>query len=167
MQRNEQQLQHTCRQQNQSSVDESIGCCVDVSWLGPGINAALRELYIRGEIKDLRVQTWESVHFRLMYQEKLIQGSRLRRPPEANDIAGVYAVISGGEKNIRKIEKAIKIFYCACAQVEIGVPRKSSGVYCENVYETLRFVLAVSLSKARHVRAGPIEQALSFASGSF
>ena len=43
---------------------------------------------------DLRVQTWESVHFRLMYQEKLIQGSCLRRPPEANDIAGVYAVIS-------------------------------------------------------------------------
>ena len=42
-----------------------------------------------------------------MYQEKLIQGSCLRRPPEANDIAGVYAVISGGEKNIRKIEKAI------------------------------------------------------------
>ena len=33
-----------------------------------------------------------------MYQEKLIQGSRLRRPPEANDIAGVYAVISCGEK---------------------------------------------------------------------
>ena len=56
---------------------------------------------------DLRVQTWESVHFRLMYQEKLLQGSCLRRPPEANDIAGVYAVISGGEKNIRKIEKAI------------------------------------------------------------
>ena len=46
---------------------------------------------------DLRVQTWENVHFRLVYQEKLLQGSCLRRPPEANDIAGVYAVISGGE----------------------------------------------------------------------
>ena len=63
--------------------------------------------YLGIEDVDLRVQTWESVHFRLMYQEKLIQGSCLRRPPEANDIAGVYAVISGGEKNIRKIEKAI------------------------------------------------------------
>ena len=35
---------------------------------------------------DLRVQTWENVHFRLMYQEKLIQGSCLRRPPEANEL---------------------------------------------------------------------------------
>ena len=51
---------------------------------------------------DLRVQTWENAHFRLIYQEKLIQGSRLRRPPEANDIAGVYAVISCGEKNIQE-----------------------------------------------------------------
>ena len=29
-----------------------------------------------------------------MYQEKLIQGSRLRQPPEANDIARVLAAIS-------------------------------------------------------------------------
>ena len=54
------------------------------------------------------VQTWKSssAHFRLMYQEKLIQGSRLRRPPEANDIAGSMLLFLV-EKNIRKIEKAI------------------------------------------------------------
>ena len=64
-----------------------------------------------------------------------------------------------------------KICYCACAQVGIGVSRKSGVVYYENVYETLPFVLAVSLSKARYVRAGLIEQeggfTLSFASGFF
>ena len=47
--------------------------------------------------------------------------------------------------------------------------RKSGVVYYENVYGTLPFVLAVSLSKARYVRAGLIEQeggfTLSFASG--
>ena len=57
---------------------------------------------------DLRVQTWESVHFRLMYQEKLLQGSRLRRPPEANDIAGVYAVISKKKKNAAETCTVIK-----------------------------------------------------------
>lgn len=57
-----------------------------------------------------------------------------------------------------KISSFPKFCYCACAQVEIGVSRKSIGLCCENVYETLCLVLALSLSKAWYVLAGPIEQ---------
>ena len=69
------------------------------------------------------VQTWKSssAHFRLMYQEKLIQESRLRRPPEANDIAGIYAVISCGEKIYVKSRRP---FYSSGANV-----RKNPNVH--------------------------------------
>ena len=93
---------HITRSWNASTVTR------EMTFTSRSFNEVLRDVlmfYIKDV--DLRVQTWENVHFRLMYQEKLLQGSCLRRPPEANDIAGVYAVISGGEKNIRKIEKAI------------------------------------------------------------
>ena len=71
--------------------------CADYIYEGEGSRKKMKPFFSSFPIEDVdlheacvTVQTWKSssAHFRLMYQEKLIQGSRLRRPPEANDLAG-------------------------------------------------------------------------------